>query len=80
MISGYLRLIMETGSEGCTGTYAFEADSGAYFEPVQNIARAPIERHVYAEFEGNRLVRWDFHPIASLQAILDDATPISEDT
>ena len=66
MISGYLRLIMETGSKGCTGTYAFEADSGAYFEPVQNLAKAPIERHIYAEFEGNRLVRWDFHPIANL--------------
>ena len=63
MISGYLRLIMETGSESCTGTYAFEADSGAYFEPVQNISRAPIERHIYAQFDGDRLVRWDWHPV-----------------
>jgi len=65
MITGYLRLIMETGSESCTGRYAFDADSGAHFEPVQNIAEAPIETHIYAEFEGNRLVRWDFHPVAA---------------
>jgi hypothetical protein len=69
VISGYLRLVMQMSTSGeCSGYYAFEADSGAYFEPVQNKAGAPTGTHIVACFEGNVLVKWDWHPV---QSVLD---------